>query len=147
MIRAGLILLALTAPAAANPLQDAADWLHCRAYPSHARCHPPAPPAEPVQAPALPPVIAPSPPPVAAPAPAVAPPQVVPKPAKAKRPAKPKYKAAPVRKRMSAARVASWCAQVPKGTSMGQIEFFATLKGVKMTAAHRRQAAICLASK
>jgi hypothetical protein len=48
---------------------------------------------------------------------------------------------------MSAGKVAAWCAQVPKGTSMGQIEFFATLRGVKMTPANRQQAQACLNSK
>ena len=102
MIRAGVILLALTSPAAANSLQAARDWAHCLLYPSHERCHatiplpaprPPEAPAAPVEAPAplpppLPPVVAPLPqapaaaPPVAAPAATVQP--VRPKPVKAK---------------------------------------------------------------
>ncbi len=144
-------VLALALVLVATPAEAASvlDWAHCRLYPSHARCQPPAPAAAPAQPPPAAPVIAPSLPPIAAPAPAVAPPRTAQKlvPAKAKRPAKPKFKPAPVRKRIAARTVASWCAQVPKGTSMGQIEFFASMKGVKMTATHRKQAATCLASK
>jgi outer membrane biosynthesis protein TonB len=142
-----LALVLLATPAQANALLGFRDWAHCRLYPSHERCRPAALP-EPVQAPPA----APPPAPAAIPPPPVATPQAVPvppKPVKAKPLAKPKpkYKAAPIRKRLTAGKVAAWCAQVPKGTSMGQIEFFAALRGVKLTPANRQQAQACLNSK
>lgn len=150
MIRAALILALLTGPAHAATFEQVRDGLHCWAYPHHERCRLRAP-AEPVQAPVvappLPPVFVP-PAPVAVPAaPPVAAPVVVPaKPVKATR-VKPKYKPAPIRKRVVVTKIAAWCARVPKGTTMGQIELAAPLWGVKLTAANRRQARACLASK
>lgn len=150
MIRAAMILLALTGSAEAASFLDIA---HCWAYPHHERCKPPAPaPAEPVQAPApaplpAPVVVAPAPQATPQPPPRAAPAVVHRKPVKAKPRVKPKYKAAPVRRRLTAAKVAGWCAQVPKGTSMGQIEFFASLRSITLTASHRRQAQACLNSK
>jgi outer membrane biosynthesis protein TonB len=141
-----LALVLLATPAQANTLLGFRDWAHCRLYPSHDRCRPAAPP-EPVQAPPVTPPPAPvyiPPPPVATPQP---PPVMVKAKPKPRVKPKPKYKAAPIRKRLTAGKVAAWCAQVPKGTSMGQIEFFAALRGVKLTPANRQQAQACLNSK
>jgi hypothetical protein len=62
---------------------------------------------------------------------------------KAKKPAKPKWQPAP-RKR---AGLPSWCARIPKGTTMGQVEFAAPMYGVKLTEKTRAQARACLKSK
>lgn len=148
-----LPLVLLATPAQANALLDIRDWAHCRLYPSHERCRPPVPvpaprppeaPAGPVQAPPVAPVIAPSPPPQIAPAPSVAPDRIVP-PAKAKPRAKPKPKWTAAPRKRSA--LPSWCARIPKGTTMGQVEIAAPLWGVKLTPANRRQAQACLNSK
>jgi hypothetical protein len=136
-----IALAVLATPAQANALLDIRDWAHCRLYPSHERCRPAAP-AEPVQVPPAAPVIAPSPPPQIAPAPFVAPGRIVP-PAKAKPRAKPKWKPAPHKR----SALPSWCARIPKGTTMGQVEIAAPLWGVKLTPANRRQAQACLNSK
>jgi outer membrane biosynthesis protein TonB len=83
VIRAALILLALTGPAGAASLEQFRDSLHCWAYPNLCRApiptpapRPPEAPAEPVQAPP----VAPPPVPAVVPPPPVATPQAVPAP-------------------------------------------------------------------
>lgn len=142
-MRALAVALALLAtPAEALTLQQAVDWAHCRLYPSHERCRPPA------QTPSPPAPLPPPPAPAATPAPAIAPPLM---PAKAAKPVKPVKRAAPAKpKRVKSTfkpGLPSWCAEVPKGTTMGQVEFYATLKGKKLTASNRRQAQACINSK
>jgi hypothetical protein len=163
MIRTAVILLALTAPAQAQGFQQRVDQLHCWAYPHHERCRPaplPAPrppeaPAEPVQAPLPTPPPAPvvvQPPPVATPQPVPRPPAaappVSPKPAKAKPRVKSKPKLQAVAKQAKRkARIPSWCARIPKGTSMATVEAWAPTFGVTMDPANRRKAQACLNSK
>ncbi len=151
-----LALVLLATPAGAATFLD---WAHCRLYPSHERCHPPAlaapihapvvapPPAPAVVAPA--PVATPQPPPVAAPVVVSAPPVAGPTRRHAPPRAKPRARTAvPTKpKRKHSASLPSWCARIPKGTTMGQIEFAAPMYGVKMTEKNRAQARACLASK
>lgn len=82
----------------------------------------------------MPIIAAPPPPPVVHPVPHV----------QTGRPSKPKWKPAPKRKAVA---LPDWCARVPKGTTMGQIEFTAPLWGVTLTEKNRQQAKACLASK
>lgn len=87
-------------------------------------------------------------------APVVAAPKAAPRAAPAPRKAKaakvkkPKAKAKAVAKIKTAdPKLAAWCARVPAGTAMWQIEFAAAARGKTLTAKDRERAQACLASK
>jgi outer membrane biosynthesis protein TonB len=149
MIRAAALLLALTVPAAANPLQQATDWAHCLLYPSHARCHPPAPPAAPVQPPPAAPVYVPAPPPVVAPVPAVAPPRAAP-PARAKK--RVKTKAVPQKPKRKGIPTAGpdlqwpcWMVRLNAGTkSCADLAAEGRRRNITLTPKQHYQAAVCI---
>ncbi len=141
-------LMLLVTPAEALTLQQAVDWGHCRLYPSHARCRPPAPPAEPVQAP----VAAPPPaPPIIPPSPQVAPVVVPAKPVKAKPRVKSKpklHEAKKARKRLvGKGRGTWWCRLTPAGTTIEDMQAEAKSRKIAWTPQRAADAQDCLNSK
>jgi hypothetical protein len=129
-MRAALAIVVLLAASPAH----GASW-QCALWPKS---------CEPVQTQAIPlpppdPVIAPL-----APAAPAARPVPAPRHVQTSLPPRPKWKPAPKRK---VAALPDWCARVPKGTSMWQLEMAATLRGVTLTEKNRKQARVCLASK
>jgi hypothetical protein len=135
-MRTALVIAVLLA---ASPAHGAS--LTCALWPNS--CQPAVViPAQP--APAMPPE-----PLVVTPVPAPSPPAAVRIPAPPRHvqtglPPRPKWKPAPKRK---VAALPDWCARVPKGTTMGQIEFAAGVRGQTLTEKNRQQARACLASK
>lgn len=115
-----LVLVLVATPAAANPVQQATDWMHCKLYPSHERCRPalpnPQPAPAPIPAPAPPQALPPPPPPAATPAPPRVAPVVV-RPPKAK--ARVKTKAVPTKPRRKHVVMPSWwsCAEARERTA------------------------------
>ena len=147
-------LVLLATPAQANMLLDARDWWHCRLYPSHERCRPPAP-AEPVQAPAPAPLPAPvvvAPPPEASPQP---PPRAAPAVVhRAKPKAKPRVKTKaiptkPKRKRVSDAGPdlpwPCWMVRLNAGRkTCGELAAEGQRRGITLTPKQHYQAAVCI---
>jgi hypothetical protein len=129
-----LVLLAITPAHGASP--------YCALWPKSCQ---PAASVEPAPSVEVAPVVPPPAPVVAPPAPPqlpIARPHQTPH-VQTRQPTRPKWKPAPKRP----AALPDWCARIPKGTTMGQVEFAAPLWGVTLTDKNRQQARDCLASK